>query len=123
MGRSVKGLRVFMNINSVNIIEIDTNQSSVDRGLDFLQGSAAVDSNGISARLPSQLTDEVREVPWPSLCGDCPTDDERMVILEDASKLMTLVCQQNQLIHLVTFDSLIAIGLRTDGFLQSRREQ
>ena len=119
MGRSVLATVEYMYMLML-ILSIDTNDLSVDRGLYFIRGAVDVHLDEVSVSLSSNLRDEMHDVPLPSHCGDCLTDEDRMAILEDAAKVMMLSCQQNQLVHLVTLDSLIAIGLRTYGFRQSR---
>lgn len=95
---------------------------SIDRGLKFLGGFLAVDSENVSVNLSLQVQKGIYDTPWPSYCLNQLTDEQRWCVLEDAVKVMMLMCQQNQLVHFVTMDSLVAVVLRAYGTGQSRSE-
>lgn len=102
------------------LISIDTNELAVDRGLYFIPSAVDIHADEVSVSLSSNLGSEMRDIPLPSNCGDYLSDEDKMTVLEDAAKVIMLSCQQNQLVHLVILDSLIALSLQTYGFRQSK---
>jgi hypothetical protein len=120
LAEKVGKLKEILENRGAQIVWEDTNELAVDRGLYFIPSAVDIHADEVSVSLSSNLGSEMRDIPLPSNCGDYLSDEDKMTVLEDAAKVIMLSCQQNQLVHLVILDSLIALSLQTYGFRQSK---